>query len=714
MPGKPLLIRILSFFAVVSMACNLPFGGIAPTPAPGEAPPPAEESSTAIPAPVSEGAPQDDILFAEDFEDHPTGLMDNLERRLEAGEWTREEGLLKTLQFVAGQASAAEINPAGAEIISREGSGVVRAAASYIKNGPDEPTRRALQALLDRIFIDPATLERLSVPASQSSAPGGARVARIQPQDPACATFWSDGFPEDSTATCFEYRLVEVGGREYRLFIPVDLTVSDNRMIQADGIMEGIPTAVNAFLPYGEMPSADLVFTQLADTNDTDTFRAQAATWMPSPGGRCQIAIFPEFGNFTDPGVANQIIAHELFHCFQYQNYYEKTGLDSSAWWVEGTAEFFGNVAYPTVNAEYEYLDSFSEESMRVSLVKIDYPSWLFFQYLANRGGNGAVIDLIDMMPASGGVDAQLAALASYPDIQNLFHEFGKAYIDKTIQDAGGGNLPLRIGLRSQIVLDATNEYPLPVEDFVLARYLLVFPEDTVHTLSQDYDPSITVKLRPRGAAPTTWIDMPENLQACQQRQLVWLATSARGDGSEQTYTLSDEVEDRETECDRCLVGTWRMNNDTFWSAFESNLAMAGDQFRPSLQRFDGEVLLQFTPPGDGTATYNGFDVNYTQTLTLGTAGTGSVDATMRIQGGSNFSWYTLENVLYVPLVFSQPVYEPNLVVTFPGLSESNNFPVSPPPVQVPGVGPYICTPTTLQIDQMGNGAYILYNKVRP
>lgn len=299
-------------------------------------------------------------------------------------------------------------------------------------------------------------------------------------------------------------------------------------------------------------------------------------------------------------------------------------------------------------------------------------------------------------MPESGEIDAQLAALSSYPDIQNLFHDFGKAYIDKTIQDAGGGNLPFGVALRRQIVLDTTNEYSLPVGDFVLARYLLVFPKDTVHTLSENDDPSITVKVRPRGAAPTTWIDMPENLQACQQRQLVWLGTSARGDGSRQTYTLSDEVEDRETECDRCLVGNWRMNNDSFWAAFESNLDMAGDQ-----------------PLGDGTATYTGFDVNYTQTIPMGNIGSMRADATLRILGNANFAWYTQSNVLYVPLVYAMPVYEPDLVLTMPDGS-SGNLPVPMPSVQVPGTGAYICTPTTLQIDQMGNGMYILYDKVRP
>ncbi len=707
---KSISLRLFVLFALVSAACNLPFSGAAPTSAP-ETPGAPSESATATPAPVVQGVAEGDILFADQVEDHPTGLMDNFERRLEAGEWTEEEGLLKTLQYVAGQASTSEINPSGAKIISYEGSGVVRAAADYIKNGPDDATRRALQGLIDRIFIAPATLERISVPAGQSHVPGDARVARVQPQDPLCATLYQEGFPEDSTATCFEYNVVEVAGREYRLYIPVDLTTSDNRMLQAYDILEGIPTAVNTFLTYGDMPSADLVFTLLEDQVISST---QAVTWMESSGGRCQIAIFPAFGNIADPEQAKQVIAHELFHCLQYRNYYEKTILRSGNWWAEGTAEFFSNVAYPTANAEHEFLLAFSAESLESSLVKIDYPSWLFFQFLANQSGNQAVMNLIELMPESGGVGAQLTALAAYPDIANLFHEFGKAYVEKTIQDAGGGNLPPSIMVNRRIIrLETTDDYTIPVGDFVLERYLLVFPEDTFHTLSDNFDSSVTVKVRPNTSRSADWMDMPETMIACEDRQFVWLGTSARGDGGEQTYTLTDEVEDRDIECDRCLVGNWRMNNDSFWAAFESNLSMAGDQFRPALQRFDGEVLLLFTERGNGAATYNGFDVNYLQTIPMGTIGSMRADATLRIQGESNFAWYTQSNVLYVPLVYALPLYEPDLVLTMPDGS-SGNLPVPMPPVQVPGTGAYICTPTTLQIDQMGNGMYILYDKVRP
>lgn len=707
---KSITLRLFILFALVSAACSLPVGGATPTSAP-ETPGAPPETATATPVPVVRDALEGDILFADLVENHPTGLMDNFEQRLEAGEWTEEEGLLKTLQYVVGQVGDNEINPSGAKIISYEGSSVVRAAADYIKNGPDEATRRALQALINRIFIDPATLERLSVPAGQSTAPGGARVARVQAQDPLCATLYMQGFPEDSTATCFEYNVVEVAGREYRLYIPVDLTTSDNRMLQAYDILEGIPTAVNTFLTYGDMPSADLVFTLLEDRVISST---QAATWMASPGGRCQIAIFPAFGAIADPEQAKQVIAHELFHCFQFENYYQKTLLRSSDWWVEGTAEFFSNVAYPTANAEHEYLPAFSVESLESSLVKIDYPSWLFFQFLANQSGNGAVINLIELMPESGGVNAQLTALASYPDIANLFHEFGKAYVEKTIQDAGGGNLPPSIMVNRRVIrLDESNDYTIPVGDFVLERYLLVFPEDTFHTLSDNFDSSLTVKIRPYTSRSADWMDMPETMIACEDRPYIWLGTSARGDGSEQTYTLTDEVEDRDIECDRCLVGNWRMNNDSFWAAFEANLSMAGDQFRPALQRFDGEVLLLFTERGNGAATYNGFDVNYTQTIPMGNLGSMTADATMRIQGDANFAWYTQSNVLYMPLVYAMPVYEPDLVLTMPDGS-LGNLPVPMPPVQTPGTGPYICTPTTLQIDQMGNGMYILYDKVRP
>lgn len=55
--------------------------------------------------------------------------------------------------------------------------------------------------------------------------------------------------------------------------------------------------------------------------------------------------------------VNKQTIAHELWHCVQYQHFgtvpFEASGVLSEDWWADGGAEFFSAIVYPQANDEW-------------------------------------------------------------------------------------------------------------------------------------------------------------------------------------------------------------------------------------------------------------------------------------------------------------------------------------------------------------------------
>ena len=612
---------------------------------------------------------------------------------------------------MSGQTPASDLGLNGQKIRSYEGSGVVRAAAVYIQTGPDQATRAELQKLLNLIFPDPVQLERHSVRAgAQNLAAGSAQPVGHRLQTVDCSSLFASGFPTDEPGTCFQYHELTVAGQQYRLYVPISLPAGDGRLALVDPIMTAIQIAVNRFRDFGPMPPADLVFTllpysvELADT--------QAAAWIPTPGAACQLAIFPVINEVGDPAQVEQIIAHELFHCFQYQNYRSQTmvGVGVGDWWIEGTAEFFGNVAFPNVNAEYEYIPDFDANSADVSLLDMDYPDYLFFQFMADQLGERAVIQLISQMPTGGGRDAQLAALAAYPDIKTLFQNFGRAYLDRSIADTGGGNEPVNPYLSPEMVLDQNAHVQRPVNDFVVERFVMIFPADTVHTLSETIPPAVTAVTRPQGGSGG-WSPLPTTMQGCSERQLVWLGTNASSDASQQTDAINVEVQHENIQCDPCLVGSWQMDNQSFWGAFDSFITSTAQDLRPTLQSIDGQAIITFAAGGTGNTSHQDLKLHYTQDYTRANRHT-HADANIAISGPTRFTWSTADNsVLTLSQISSQQTYN-NVLTLNTGSGVTITLPLNLPQIGTPGSGAYRCSGTSLELYAGGVGKYIQYIKV--
>jgi hypothetical protein len=127
----------------------------------------------------------------------------------------------------------------------------------------------------------------------------------------------------------------------------------------------------------------------------------------------CSVFIYPASLGDTVAGF-QQVIAHELFHCFQAFNFDVRgsyLAYPASAWWVEGSATYFSNVAYPAVNLEWEHTGEFDSRSRTVALTQMSYEATFFFQHLGNTIGNKAIIGLLDTLPVGGDEASHQAAL---------------------------------------------------------------------------------------------------------------------------------------------------------------------------------------------------------------------------------------------------------------------------------------------------------------
>ena len=67
--------------------------------------------------------------------------------------------------------------------------------------------------------------------------------------------------------------------------------------------------------------------------------------------------------------------------------------------------------------------------------------------------------------------------MEGYGVTQQVFQEFGEAYVDRKIVDTGGENYPITLYYRGVITLDSSQTVNMEAEPFHIARYLLRYKD---------------------------------------------------------------------------------------------------------------------------------------------------------------------------------------------------------------------------------------------
>ena len=650
--GHPAL--ALCLLIVISLACG-PAGAslTEPTPAAPSVSTPSAVASTA----TVEGATAEAL----DLEDlPPASLEDLLEAKVADAGWTQEVALLAGLRVLAGQTGV--VDAFGAIPFDAEGSGVVYQALNYLQSGADPAVKTEIEDLLAIILPPPERLLQYAQPEAQTFRPPGLMAARSSEAD--CTKIYEKGFPEGTPLLCLEYKEQNLGSYKGRVFYPNWWTESSPEWPYLEAAHQAVAASWNLYTTFGEMRAIDLVFTVLG-AQDHPTALAVA----PGVGGgqSCQIAIFPaaiqidmaknpSYSPGLEHGVFMQIVAHEMFHCFQAiqfpEHAWDQTNWGVNDWWGESTAEFFSNLVYPNVNYEWRWRDHFAGKSTSTSLFDMSYDNFLFFQYLGDPGmiGPEAILALISGLPP-GSLALQRQALSQYPDISELWHEFGQAVVDQSILDTGGKPIVLKDHWTDIEMILKTETFDLSQPDFVLARYRLSLGGGLgFHVHVDETDVEVLHTARPADGGQ--WLPLAIDRDTGCAHYVV-VVTSAGAETQPRTFELGGVVDQPATAgavCDACVVGRWRMTHTSYMNMYNAVMSEAGEA-APFSTGTSGDLFLDIHDDGTLDAEAASFGVTAIGGIPDIQGDPLYTESTMALNGTTSMNYLALDGELVMEVV---------------------------------------------------------------
>jgi hypothetical protein len=150
----------------------------------------------------------------------------------------------------------------------------------------------------------------------------------------------------------------------------------------------------------------------------------------------CPIVIYPS-GETTD-AAKRRILAHELFHCIQFDTWPEQTREEeASSWWREGSAEWFEDWAFPGDWADSSLalsVQRFEEHCETMALHEQHYANIVLFGWL-HQQGLPTLVSFVGRLaregePAEEGLRRALPASA--------YNRFAQDYVDDQIELPSG------------------------------------------------------------------------------------------------------------------------------------------------------------------------------------------------------------------------------------------------------------------------------------
>jgi len=605
----------LTALIAISLACG-PAGSSLASPAPTSTSLP-QQSTDAAPPPTEAAAES-----AQSSEDLPPASLEELLRAKIADEgWSEEEALLAGLRVLAGETGVAEAF--GAVPFDGEGTGTVYQALYYLETGADPSAKAEMERLLGIIIPPIDRLLEYAVPEGSHSfrAPGLASAAASAAE---CAKIFEAGFPAGSNVVCLEYKEQDLGGYKGRVFYPNWWTPASPEWSYMESAHQAIAASWAVYSTFGEMRAIDLVFTVLGDKDHPTTLAV-----TPGVGGAqsCQIAVFPAaiqidlaknplYSPQLPRGVFMQIIAHEMFHCFQTiqfpQHAWDNVNwIEVNDWWGESTAEYFSNLVYPTVNYEHRWAKPFSAESTDTSIFDMSYHNFGFFQHLGNPGGIGpdGILALIDSLPPKS-LPLQREAMSKVPGLDDLWHSFVRAVVDDSLPDSDGSTIAFPDNSTDTVAVLSPGTYDLPSRDFVANRYRLALGGGLgFHIQVHEADARVLNGARPEAGGPWSSPIAIDRDTGCVQYAAV--VTSGGAQAPPRTFRLNagiDQTAAAGAGCDACVVGRWRMTHTSYMSMYNAVMSDAGEA-APFATGTKGDLFLDIQDDGTLDAEAAAFGV---------------------------------------------------------------------------------------------------------
>ena len=359
------------------------------------------------------------------------------------------------------------------------------------------------------------------------------------------------------------------GTREVRIVYGTD-DLSPGLLDFVANIRRGVEQSARTLMAIGEGAPADITVWASHLTRPVDSAGSTDAQ-TTRIGSECAIAAYPG-------GDIAYIIAHEFFHCVQYGTVGSKTGLVSSTWWVEGTAEWFASATFPGGRASDGDVSGFDSVSDSTALTAMGQEAVVFFFWLDQNFGASMAMALMAAMPNGGGQSAQQDALAAFLSTDD-FQRFAQDYMDRRISQPGGRAIPSRPFPGDIYPWTDSREHTLQADRFVLARYQLEFACGPWTIERRDERGTWKVSLDEE-----PWIPLADNINVSgpdpDTYRVAGFGTEANGfnvllDATRDPCAMcSDPI--RADDPAACLIGAWTLDSGGYGAMIEERLRDSG------------------------------------------------------------------------------------------------------------------------------------------
>ncbi|MEM7335564.1 MAG: hypothetical protein AAF490_26035 [Chloroflexota bacterium] len=560
-----------------------------------------------------------------------------LQNQIDNGYWTEAEGVTQLLRYFIGELNSMDLD----NIPDRHSEGIFQLAHELIDNPETLPeTRAELERLINTLIIPQLILDQISQPAPTESSKPTYQAKSTSAQilcDPAkLAKETLIDNADFFNATCFFFDERTIEGQTVKIYYPASWLSNQQKLAHVDTAFIAVEDSIRTYKPFGTFQNINMVFSLVSNER---TLAHQASIFQDTEV--CPVTIFGGAYQNQKAGNFGQTIAHELFHCFQDWNM-PTNSYALHKWWLEGSAEYFSNVVYPSVNDEHGRLSEFDRQSVTKTILEMDYENFLFFQHLGNTIGDDQIIAMLKVLAMTPSPEAQADVMASVPNMDQIFHDFALAYLTIGIRDTGGGFIKGPKRPTAVINISNISSETLQTRPFLVTRYLIIYaPEKRyLQTGAKQEDSHFSATRVEGNTISNAWKPLPSEIRSeCKNTvRYIHVLTSVREPA---TYKLEiTEVE--KASCDPCLLGHWELNNQTFADMLTPLIMQNATEIPAgmSLQMtMEGRYLFEFKEDGVINSWQQNFLIRMKvlgESVAAGVAPT--VDTTINAHGTGKYS----------------------------------------------------------------------------
>ncbi|MGZ3807048.1 MAG: hypothetical protein ACXVCE_03110 [Bacteriovorax sp.] len=501
-----------------------------------------------------------------------------------------------------------------------------------------------------------------------------------------CAQIWKKGFPlagYESSFPCYFYGEYPYGRGVARLYFAKSLASTHPMFPEgtpvptAEAVLQDIKQSVadsqHIYQQWMNPRSVAVVLTGLPNDGAAITPQLHHQDDEPVP-----ITIFSGFF-LSGSNVRKQSFAHELFHAYQADEMGEASNPLPARWWVEGSADFFSNVVYPSTNNEWDDEEAYDQDT-QLFAQPLEYSTAAFFQSLSNQFfGPKAVIDLLEQMPKGPTIDqaTQWQALTDAPTMNIYFHNFAKEFAQHNIKDSGGAIVPTHFippaptPVSSPTFIDSIRPKPFTIVD---RRYALTGGKKwTIRTIGQTNHLSASVR---REGAEHFWnqafdgypltLDLTCKTHSPKPDIYSYLVTSTVGPG-DHPPALQVQIDSETVPCScqesgppaKELVGHWRLRLDSVKEFLARSVRPGASKL--SVDSVTGEYLLTLNSDHTIVSQMNNVVIDAHQE--------GGIQIHAEMDGIATTALYQTELTRHICVTDASMDLKSTLTITMPGMA---------------------------------------------